>query len=150
MWGSPWITEHWFDLIQTVGIIAGLLFTGYAALREERATKIATLIAANEQYREIWQELFKNPRLSRVLEKEVNLNKESISKEEALFVNLLILHLSTVYRAMKTGMFVKLEGLQKDVQEFFSLPIPKTVWEKAKLFQNKDFVEFIGKCQQTA
>jgi hypothetical protein len=79
---SPWTAEHWFDLIQTVGIIAGLLFTAYAALREERATKIAILIAANEQYRDIWQELFKNPRLSRVLEKEVDLNKESISAEE--------------------------------------------------------------------
>ena len=148
MWGSPWVTEHWFDLIQTVGIVAGLLFTAYAALREERATKIATLFAANEQYREIWQELFKNPRLSRVLRKEVNLNKESVSEEEALFVNLLILHLGTVYRAMRSGMFVKLEGLQRDIREFFSLPIPKTVWEKARPFQNKDFVQFIGKCQQ--
>jgi len=144
---SLWITEHWLDLIQTVAIIGGLLFTAYAMLREESATKIATLIAANEQYREIWQELYKNPRLSRVLNKTVNLDKEPISDEESLFVKLLILHLGTVYEAMKSGMFVKLQGLRRDVQEFFSLPIPKTIWEKTRPFQNPDFVEFIGKCQ---
>jgi hypothetical protein len=150
MGASLWITGHWFDLIQTVGIVGGLLFTAYAVLREERATKIATLIAANQQYREIWQELYKNPRLARVLKNNLNLDKESISDEEALFVNLLILHLGTVYRAMKSGMFVRLQGLQRDIQEFFTLPIPKAVWEKAKSFQDKDFVEFIGKCQLTA
>jgi hypothetical protein len=147
---SPWITGHWFDLIQTIGIVGSLLFAAYAALREERATKIATLFAANEQYREIWQELYDNPRLSRVLKTNVNLDKESISEEEALFVNLLILHLGTVYRATKSGMFVRLQGLRRDIQEFFSLPIPKAIWEKTKPFQNADFVAFIGKCQEIA
>lgn len=37
-----------------------------------------------------------------------------ISEEENLFVKLLILHLDTVHRAVRTGMFVKLEGVQKD------------------------------------
>jgi hypothetical protein len=147
---SPWLTEHWFDLLQTVGIVGGLLFTAYAALRDERATKIATLFAANEQHREIWEELYTNPRLSRVLKTTANLDKEPISDEEALFVRLLILHLGTVYRAMKSGTFVTLDGLQRDIQEFFSLPIPKAIWEKARPFQNADFVEFIGKSQRTA
>jgi hypothetical protein len=144
---SPWITGHWFDLLQTLGIVGGLLFTAYAALKNERATKIASLIAANEQHREIWEQLYTNPRLSRVLKKTVNLDKEPISDEEALFVRLLILHLGTVYRAMKSGVFVKLQGLQRDIQEFFSLPIPKAVWEGVRPFQNPDFVEFIGNCQ---
>ncbi len=80
----------------------------------------------------------------------MNLDKDSISDKEALFVNLLILHLGTVYRPMKSGMFVNLEGLQRDIQEFFSLPIPKAVWEKAGPFQNKDFVEFIETCQDAS
>lgn len=40
-------------------------------------------------------------------------------------------------------MFVKLEGMQKDIKAFFSLPIPKAVWEQVKPFQDEDFVEFV-------
>jgi hypothetical protein len=31
-----WILEHWFDLLQTVGIVGGLLFTAYAVRKDER------------------------------------------------------------------------------------------------------------------
>jgi len=81
--------------------------------------------------------------LARVLKPDVDLNKEPISNEEGLFVKMLILHLDTVRQAIKAGMFVKIEGLQQDVREFFALPIPKTVWNGVKKFQNADFVEFI-------
>ena len=143
---SAWIAAHWFELVETVGIIGGLLFTAYTTQKDERERRIGNLIAVNEQHRQIWKEMYDRPQLSRILKKDVNLKKESITEEEELFVNMLILHLGTVYRAMKEGMFVKLEGVQKDVQEFFALPIPKAVWERAKSFQDKDFVEFIGKC----
>ncbi len=68
---------------------------------------------------------------------------KDISIGEELFVTTIIAHLSTVFRAMKQGEFVKLEGLQNDVREFFALPIPKAVWTKTKLLQNKDFAAFI-------
>jgi hypothetical protein len=32
----------------------------------------------------------------------------------------------------KTKMFVTVDGVNRDVKEFFSLPIPKAVWEKIK------------------
>lgn len=138
-----WFQEHWFDLFQTVGIIGSLLFTGYTTQKDERARRIGNSIAINEQYREIWKELYVRPELSRVLSDHVELDKQPVSAEEELFVHMLILHLGTVYRAIKEGMFVKLEGLQKDVGEFFALPIPKAVWKKAKPLQDRDFVEFI-------
>lgn len=147
---SAWISQHWFELVETIGIIGGLLFTAFTTRKDERARRISNLIAVTEQHRQIWMELYDRPRLSRILKKDVELNKDTISEEEALFVNMLILHLGTVYRAMKEGVFVKLEGLQRDVKEFFALPIPKAIWEKAKLLQDKDFVEFIRKCQQMA
>lgn len=140
---SPWVAEHWLDLLQTVGIIGGLLFTARTTLKDERARRISNLIAVTAQYGQIWGEFYERPGLSRVLKKDVDLSKEPISEEEALFVNLLVVHLGTVYRAMKGGMFVRLEGLQRDIQEFFSLPIPKAVWEKAKPLQDNDFVAFV-------
>jgi hypothetical protein len=45
-----WLAEHWFDLIQTVGIIGGLLFTAHAIRKDERARTISNTIALNEQY----------------------------------------------------------------------------------------------------
>jgi len=78
-----------------------------------------------------------------VLAKDVNVAQMPVSREEELFVTTLILHLSTVYRAMKHGEFVKLEGLQKDVAEFFALPIPEAVWKKIKPLQDRNFVRFI-------
>jgi hypothetical protein len=36
--------------------------------------------------------------------------------------------------------------LRRDVAQFFSLPIPRAVWEKTKVTQNDDFVAFVESC----
>jgi hypothetical protein len=38
--------------------------------------------------------------------------------------------------------------LRQDVRSFFSLPLPKAVWEKTKIFQNQDFVKFVEMCRR--
>src|SRR5581483_9375599 len=138
-----WIGEHWFDLLQTVGIVGGLLLTAYMAWRDERARQIGNLISINQQYIYIWQPLYDRPELSRVLKKDVNLNKEPLSEVECRFVKTLIVHLDTVRRASEAGMFVKIQALQNDVRDFFTLPIPRAVWDKIKPFQDEDFTQFI-------
>jgi hypothetical protein len=55
--------------------------------------------------------------------------------------------LSGAYQAMKNGLVIKQDDLRRDVSGFFSLPIPKAVWEKTKVMQNDDFVEFVEKCR---
>jgi hypothetical protein len=42
---------------------------------------------------------------------------------------------------------VPLEGLARDIAQFFSLSIPKAVWEKTKQFQNDALVRFIEECR---
>jgi len=143
MEGLQWIGEHWFDLLQTVGIVGGLLFTAYTIRKDDQSRKIANLIAIKQQYRDIWQEFYNRPQLGRVLKKGVDLTTQPISPEESLFVRLLILHLDSVHRAMKADMFVSLEGLQADIREFFSSPITKAVWEKMRPLQDLDFVCFV-------
>jgi hypothetical protein len=140
---TGWFSEHWFDLLQTVGIVGGFAFTAHSLHKEAAARKINNLIAIKEQYREVWKELYERPALFRVLKKDVNLNEQPVSEAEWLFVKLLILHLDTVHRALKAGMFVKLEGLPMDVKDFLSLPIPKSVWFKMRPLQNRDFVKFV-------
>ena len=135
---SPWLGQHWFDLVESAGIIASLLFSAYTTRKDERARRIGNLIAVNDEYRHIWREFYGEPKLARVLKRDVDLNKEPISDEEWLFVKVLILHLDTVRRAIKAKMFVKIEGLRQDVRDLFALPIPKAVWEKIKPFQEVD------------
>jgi len=138
-----WLAEHWLDLVQTIGIIGGLVFTAFALRRDEKARTITNTIAINEQYSRIWHDFYEHPELARILQKNVDLNQQPISNDEALFVKTLFLHLDVVRRTMEAGIFVKIQGLQKDIQEFFTLPIPKAVWEKIKPFQDGDFVTFI-------
>jgi hypothetical protein len=141
-----WFASHWLDLIQSIGIIAGLSFTAYTTTKDERARRISNAIAINGQYLQIWQELFQYPELGRVLKRDVLLSKEPISEQEELFVNMLILHLGTAYRAMRYDLFVTLDGLDQDIKEFFTLPIPKAVWRQVRAIQDRDFVAFVEGC----
>lgn len=140
---GDWIAGHWFDLLQTVGIIGSLLLAAYTAWKDDRARRIGNSIAINDQHRRIWKDIYEHPQLARVLEKDADVAETPVSLGEELFVTSIVAHLSTVFRAMKHGEFVKLEGLQNDVREFFALPIPKAVWEKLKPFQDANFAKFI-------
>lgn len=140
---SQWFTEHGFDLVQSVCVVGSLLFAAYTFHKSEKALRISNLIAIKQEYRDVWQALYDRPELARILEKQVNLDKNPISTREWLLVKMLILHLDTVHRAKKVGTFVTLEGLQKDMREFFALPIPKAVWEEMKPFQDNEFKVFV-------
>lgn len=146
MGATHWLGEHWFDLLQTVGIVGSLLLAAYTAWKDDRARRIGNSIAINGQHRTIWKDIYEHPQLARVLEKDADVVETPISIGEEMFVTSIVAHLSTVFRAMKHGEFVKLEGLQNDVRGFFTLPIPKAVWEKLKPFQDAKFVAFVGSC----
>lgn len=141
-----WVSNNWPTIVQNFGIIGGLGFTAYSAWKDERARRISNSIAITGQYREIWAELIRKPELARILSSVVDLTSDPVTIDEELFVNLLILHLETVRRAMKMGMFIKLDGLKRDVHEFFSLPIPRAVFEKNRQFQDRSFTKFVDEC----
>ena len=64
-----------------------------------------------------------------------------------MFVTFVILHMSSVFHAMSDQLVVKVEGLRRDVAQFFSLPITREVWEKIKVLQNDEFVAFVESCR---
>jgi len=35
------------------------------------------------------------------------------------------------------------EEVAADIQEFFSLPIPRSVWEHSKIYQSREFINFV-------
>src|SRR5437899_3061535 len=135
---SRWAGEDWFDLLQSLGIVGGLLFTAWSLRSETRTRRVNNLLAITKGHRDIWTEFYRQPKLKRVLADRADLGREGITREEEIFINLIILHMNCVFYARKTGLVFKLDGLRRDVGWFFALPIPKVIWEKTKLLQNDD------------
>ena len=143
---QPVIT-NWFTILSALGIAGGLFFNGYALRSDTKTRRVANLLILAEGHRDIWKEQLKYPALARVLDPVVNLSNEPVTLSEEIFVNLVIQHLNVVFHTMRDELTISPEGLRRDVSEFFSLPIPASVWNKFKVLQNDQFVEFVEACQ---
>jgi len=91
----------------------------------------------------LWKEFLNQPKLARVLDASANVANQPVTLEEEFFVHMIISHISSMYEALKDELVTKQEGLRRDVASFFSLPIPKAVWQRTKPLQNLDFAAFI-------
>ena len=138
-----WLQENIAELLNAAGIVGGLLFTAFSFRVQARERRLSNLIALTQAHREIWARLYDEPDLSRIREKKVDLSNCPATEKEKLFLTSLILHLNCVYRAITLGMFPELEGLRRDIREFYSLPIPQAIWERLRPLQDRDFVAFV-------
>ncbi len=59
---------------------------------------------------------------------------------------MVVLHVSSVFEALKDDLLNRQEGLRRDICAFMSLPIPRSVWKDIKTFQNDDFVALVESC----
>ncbi len=141
-----WLRDNWFDCLQSIGIVAGLLFAGLSFRGDTRSRRTENLIELTKQQREIWSELDRRPELRRILNTNADVVQSPVMPEEERFIRALVLHLNGAFHAMKDGLFAKPEGLSADIRRFFSRPVAKAVWERLKPFQDKDFVEFVEVC----
>lgn len=130
-------------MLQSIDIIGSLLFIAVTLRDDAKARRISNLIRITDHHRDIWTQLYRRPDLSRVLNAKADIRDEPVRDEEELFINLLILHLNSAFHAMNAGLFLKPEGLRKDIDWFFSLPIPKAVWDRNKALQDAAFVSFV-------
>ena len=140
---AQWLTENWFNLFSSVGIIGGLWFTAVSLHSETKTRRIANLLTVTSNYREIWKEFFHTPTLARVIDSKADVAKQPITPEEEFFVGLIISHINSVFYATNDALVVEWEGLRRDVGAFFLLPLPNAVWQRSKLLQNQDFAAFI-------
>lgn len=140
---NQWIGQNWLALVQTTALGGGLLFTGIAVLLDARARRIGNLIQLTQQHRDLWERLYMQSELSRILDPAADTAKSPVTAEEEVFVTFLILHLSNAYYATRAGFYQRLPGLHKDIERFFSLPIPRAVWDKVKDLQDESFVRFV-------
>jgi len=139
------LATNLFLLVETIGVVSSLLFTAHTVRAAEKSQRLTNLFSLTSYHRQIWMQLFTKPELRRVMNPSVDVHDQDITEEERLFVKLLILHLSTTYQATELHAVVPIEGLEKDVASFISLPIPYKVWSEISRYQNRDFVRFVQK-----
>jgi hypothetical protein len=143
------ITAHWFDLLQTAGILVGLFATVHTIRAETNERRIGNLFALTKAHREIWSRLYDREELGRVLAPVANLSREPATPEEELFVHSLILHLRMAFKARDLGMQFDDDAVEADIRQFFSRPIPRAVWDQTKAFQDRRFVEFVDRALES-
>jgi hypothetical protein len=141
-----WAQHEGLEGLQSVAIVAGLLIAAYTTWHDEKARRVSNWLSITKAHRELWYLTFFQPALLRVKKSSVDLQAMPVTEVEELFVNLLITHLSSSFYAMRQNMAFEPAGLRADVRAFLQLPIPQAVWEKAKPFQERRFVEFVESC----
>ena len=140
-WG--WVTQNAFDLISAAGIIGGLIFTAVSLHSETKTRRVANLIALTQNHREMWSEFYKGESLSRFADTKADVQTVPLTLAEENYGKVLITHLASFYRAMKSDLTIKPEGVRQDIHAFFSMPVPRAIWEKFKPVQDEDFVTFV-------
>jgi hypothetical protein len=141
-----WLRLHWIDLIQTAALVTGFLTLRSAFIGETRARQIGNSITLSQHHRNLWERLLADPQLARILDPKADIQKKRVTFAEEMFVIFIIIHLSDSYTAIQAGFYERLSGLRKDIQNFFSLPIPQFVWNKVKDLQEFEFFKFVENC----
>lgn len=131
----------WFPIVQTAGIIGGLVFSGLALRTATRSSRTANLIQITAAHRDIWRHYEEHPELAQLFDD--TRSGSDASEAERLFVSQLILHLAATYEAARSGALVPLEGLALDVRHVFRLPVPFSIWQELRPYQNRAFVKFV-------
>jgi hypothetical protein len=145
LWG--WLANNSFNLLSIAGVIGSLWFTAISLRSETKTRRIANLLAITASHREVWTTFLDDKGLARVRDASADTTKQPVTDAERMFVTFVIFHMSSVFYAMSSQLVVKVEGLRRDIAQFFSLPIPRDVWEKVKVLQNDDFVAFVESCR---
>lgn len=140
MW---WLAAHGMEVLESAGIISGLFFTAASFRLGAKERRISNLMSIAESHRTLWLQATNSPELFRILRDDVDLNTEPVTPAEQRFVHLLIIQLFVTFQAVQSGVLPELEGLEKDVRDFFAHPIPQNVWSWSRQFQEAKFREFV-------
>jgi hypothetical protein len=138
-----WVDGSWFNVIQTAGIIGSLWLAMAAANRDAKAKEIENLLSLSEHHRELWKEIPQRKDLARIFQTDADVLLTPPTVAETEFLNLVFVHFQTGWRIAKAGGITTLKEMQADIRDFFSLPLPRAVWEKTKNCRNWQFVRFV-------
>lgn len=139
----PWLSQNWFLLIEGIGIIGGLLYTGLGFWKDVKERRISNTLAITQAHHELWAPYYKRPELARVVDPSADVVATPVTLKEETFVLELLVHLQTSREVSPARTESATEAVHRDIRRVFSLPIPRAVWEKEKALQDREFVEFM-------
>ncbi len=140
-----WLGMHGREIFETLALVISLYFTAASFRANTKERRISNLMTLAGNHRELWLHASEKSGLDRIQKPNVNLKRRAVTAVEKRFVHLLITNLAVSYAAMQDGVLPGLPGLQKDVRNFFSLPIPKEVWKWSRQFQEENFIAFVDR-----
>ena len=140
---SSWVNENWFNVVQTAGVVGSLLMAAGAASREAKAREIENILTLSEHHRSLWGAIGGKPEFQRIFNRNTETLTKPVTMNEELALNEIFAHYLTGWRVASAGGITTLRELSDDVADFFSLPIPRAVWERTKKHRNRRFVRFV-------
>lgn len=141
-----WVTfENILLAVQSVAICISLIFTALSYRKNSKLKSIQFEKDITNQHREVWSKLIESNKLNRVQKEDVDLECDPVTEEEKQFVVLAVQHFSLSFKADKIGIKKLSQEAKKDMAEFLSLPIPKSVWYRIRSYQDDPFRKMIDK-----
>jgi hypothetical protein len=140
---QDWLSNNWFTGLNTVAIIAALIYPQISLRRDERSRRVGNLFQLTGQHHDVWSQLFTKPELKRLLRADVDITQHPATAEEMLFITFLVLNLNSAHYAIKNRLIDSPRRLGTDIRTFFARPIPRAVWTDIRHFQDDDFVAFV-------
>lgn len=140
-WG--WVFRQGPQMIESGGIMVGLLFTGLALRADVRSRHADILMRLTESHRSLWMYHDEHPELRRIFDREADLKTQPMTDREARFIQYFINHVVVTFRTQKLGIYVSPDKLDMDLQDFFSWPVPRAAWQQLQRFQDRDFAAYI-------
>lgn len=133
---------YWFQLLQSVGIVGGLLLNARAQRAAAKAQRVTTSFQLTKYQRDLYETLSSRSDLIRFFQDRVDLATAPLTDPELRFTVSAILHLELAFEAVKAGM-VRIEGLNADAARFINRSIPTAVWLEVRQVQNRDFRDWL-------
>lgn len=140
-----WFQANWATFIGTIGAIIGACFT-VAAFRQtaEKADRDEYAHLA-DQHQVLWKEAREREDLVRICQPQADLEAKPLTIVERLFLNEVFVYFETGWNLARRNTILEMETYTTDVQNFFSLPLPRAAWEQSEGGRNKKFVRFVEK-----
>lgn len=137
-----WLSANWFNLVQTIAILAGLIFSGLALRQNAAATRVSTQLAVATNHRELWQNVIDKPALARIFESSPTPGMPT--HDERWFLTLVINHANIAFLALsKSADEDQRKALEDDYRLILGTPLARQVWDEVKNFQDAGFREFV-------
>lgn len=120
-----------------------MLFAVYSLREQTRQLKVGNALVITQHHRELWGYMLDHPDLQRVFDKTADIVAQPISERERMFVNMMFLHSSVCLKAAREKVIPPIEGIEADIRDILSYPLPKAVWKDVRPYHEKTFAAFV-------